>query len=218
MRLAQKIYQLTKNMQDSIVEYLRILVARKQLAKFNQPYRLHVGCGSIKFKDWINLDIENKQKITDIVWNAARGFPFIESQSCLLIYCEHFLEHLTIEEAQVYLSESYRILQPGGTLRIAMPSLEYIINKYRSENWRDQDWLKWNDFKFIQTRAEMMNISFRWWGHQWLYDKEELHRRLQESGFNFIQDMQIKESNIQELQNRETREDSFLIVEAKKLV
>jgi predicted SAM-dependent methyltransferase len=216
MGLAQKIYRSTKNIQESVVEYPRILVARKQLAKFNQPYKLHVGCGSIKFKDWINLDIENKQQVTDIIWNAAKGFPFIESQSCSLIYCEHFLEHLKVEEAQIYLSESYRILKPGGTLRIAMPSLEYIIDKYRSENWKDQDWLIWNDFKFIQTRAEMINISFRWWGHQWLYDKEELKRRLQEAGFQTIQYLTWGNSNITDLGNRETRRDSLLISEAHK--
>jgi predicted SAM-dependent methyltransferase len=217
MRLSQKMYKSTKNIQESLVNFPKFFAAKKQLTNFDRPYKIHVGCGSIKFKDWINLDIENKQEVTDIVWNAAKGFPFIESQSCSLIYCEHFLEHLKVEEAKVYLSESYRILQPGGTLRIAMPSLEYVIDKYRSEKWKDQDWLTWDGFKFIQTRAEMINISFRWWGHQWLYDREELHRRLKESGFTLIQDMQIKNSNIQELQNRETREDSFLIVEAQKL-
>ena len=97
-----------------------------------------------------------------------------------------------------------------------MPSLEYTINKYCSDKWNDQDWLEWKEHRFIQTRAEMINIAFRWWGHQWLYDREELHRRLKEAGFTIIRDVEWGYSKIPELSNLETRKDSKLICEATK--
>ena len=76
--------------------------------------------------------------------------------------------------------------------------------------------MTWPEYQFIQTRAEMLNIAFHWWGHQWLYDREEFHRRLGEAGFPEIRDMPWGESGIPDFRNRETRKDSLLICEAEK--
>jgi predicted SAM-dependent methyltransferase len=194
----------------------KIQIAKKTLAIFESPYRLHIGCGTIKLDKWINIDINSQNPIADVVWDASCGLSFAEDSSCLLIYNEHFLEHLLIEQAVLFLSDCYRVLKPNGVLRIAMPSLEYVINKYQSEGWRNQDWLSWKEYQFIETRAEMLNISMRWWGHQWLYDREELHRRLKEAGFTIIRDEEWGNSEINELNNLETRKDSILICEAVK--
>lgn len=191
-------------------------IAKKTMSKFQSPYKLHVGCGSNKNVGWINLDLEGDPNIVDIFWNATQKFEFLENNSCSLIYCEHFLEHLSIDQGVNFLADCYRILENGGVLRIAMPSLEYVIAKYNSEDWQNQDWLTWPEYQFIKTRAEMMNICFRWWGHQWLYDREELHRRLCEAGFEKVKDLTWGYSDVPELKNRETRKDSLLICEAQK--
>jgi predicted SAM-dependent methyltransferase len=60
----------------------------------------------------------------------------------------------------------------------------------------------------------MVNIFFRWWGHEWIYDSEEFHRRLKEAGFTQILDEAWGESADPGLRNRETRKDSVLICEA----
>jgi predicted SAM-dependent methyltransferase len=196
--------------------YVSIKKAQSCLLDFERPYKFHVGCGTIKLSSWVNIDLQKIDQVTDIIWNADQGFPFVESESCRLIYNEHFLEHLSVEQATIFLQDCYRILVPNGILRIAMPSLEYTINKYCSKDWQDQDWLTWKGHEFIKTRSEMINIAFRWWGHQWLYDREELYRRLQEAGFNKIRDVQWGFSDIPELRNLETRKDSMLICEAWK--
>lgn len=180
----------------------------------SKPYKLHIGCGQNIFLDWINIDIEANSPGVDLLCDVRNELPF-EDDSCSLIYNEHVLEHLTVEEGLFFLKECRRVLQPGGTLRIAMPNLEDIVEKYNSEDWRDQDWLKWPDYQFVQTRAEMMNISFRWWDHKWLYNLEELNRRLVEAGYPSSKAVSWGESTIPELRHRETREDSLLIIEAK---
>ena len=179
-----------------------------------KSHKLHIGCGNIKFEGWINIDIEPNNLVADLICDASKKLPF-DRNSCNLIYSEHFLEHLTVEEGLFFLKECYRVLQPGGILRIAMPSLEYIIEKYNSEDWQNQDWLKWSDYQFVKTRAEMLNIAFRWWGHKWLYDKEELNRRFSEVGYVNIREFAWGKSKIPELENRETREDSLLVFEAE---
>lgn len=178
-------------------------------------YKLNVGCGKIKFQGWINIDVETSVA-TDLVWDVTRGLPF-PNTSCSLIYHEHFLEHLTVQQGVFFLRECHRVLVSGGVMRIAMPPLDFVVQKYLQEDWRNgQDWLTWPEYQFIQTKAEMLNIAFRWWGHQWLYDQEELYRRLNESGFNIIHSVKWGESEIVELRNRETRKESLLLCEIIK--
>lgn len=216
MKLINKLYKIRNHKQRAHLSDQHYKEACKHISKFAQPYKLNVGCGQIKFDGWINIDLDKNLEQVALIWDVCQGFPFLKNQSCSIIYNEHFLEHLTIENASIFLSECYRILQPGGVLRIAMPSLEEVIHKYTSEDWRNQDWLKWPEYEFIQTRAEMINIAFRWWGHQWLYDREELHRRLREAGFEQLRDVEWGSSDVLELRNRETRKDSMLICEALK--
>jgi len=184
------------------------------IKNFERPYRLHIGCGKIALKGWINID-ESELSSADLVWDVTQGLPF-EANSCRLIYCEHFLEHVAIKRAAFFLKECRRVLKREGVMRIAMPDLEQLARKYFSDDWKEQDWLKWPEHKFIQTRAEMINIAFRWWGHQWLYDREELLRRLHEAGFQEVRFVVRNESEVLELRRLETRVDSSLICEVHK--
>jgi predicted SAM-dependent methyltransferase len=186
-----------------------------RIRRFPRPYRLHLGCGKVHFNGWVNIDADRSLDAADIVWNLAYGVP-VEDSSCALIYNEHFIEHLNVEQGLACLRECYRALSQGGVLRVATPSLDFIIERFQSDNWREQDWLNWPEYRFVRTRAEMLNIAFRWWGHQWLYDREELHRRLEEAGFRGIRGCEWGKSDIPELRNRETRPDSILICEAEK--
>lgn len=187
----------------------------EKIGAYASPYKLHIGCGRIRFDGWINIDRDPSISMPDVVWDLSRGVP-VPDESCALIYSEHLLEHLKVEEGVALLSECRRVLQPGGTLRFSMPSLDALLEKCYSGNWRDQDWLTWPEHQFIQTRAEMVNIFFRWWGHQWIYDVEEFHRRLTEAGFTKVREMPWGRSSIPGLCDRETRKDSFLICEAEK--
>ena len=188
---------------------------RSFLARRPRPFRLHLGCGKVRLDDWINLDGDPAYARADVYWDLSDRLPF-PSQSCELIHSEHVLEHLDVAVGKRLLRECHRVLQPGGTIRIAMPSLDEIIAKSASGDWRDQDWLRWPGYAYVKTRAEMLNIVFRSWDHRWLYDREELHRRLWETGFTTIRDMPWGVSEIAALANLETRQDSLLICEAQR--
>ena len=186
---------------------------RKELCRFEAPYKLHVGCGHVKLQGWINIDIAVAPEVADVHWDITRPFP-IEGASCSHIYHEHLLEHLSVDRAVLFLRECVRLLAPGGIMRVAMPSLAYVVGKYSSETWHDQDWLTWPQYQFIRTRAEMINVAFRWWDHRWLYDREELARRLCDAGFASFRCFDFGKSEDPQLINLETRKDSKLICEA----
>jgi len=62
----------------------------------------------------------------------------------------------------------------------------------------------------------MITIAFRWWGHQYLYNREELERALSDAGFSTLEFVEHSQSKYDDLKGLETRLDSKLIVEAIK--
>lgn len=178
----------------------------------NCPRRLHVGCGANRFPGWLNADIS---PTADIVVFMERSLPF-KQDFLERIYSEHVLEHVPYETGVFFLSEAHRTLMPGGCIRIAVPDLEDIVDSYHTGDWKRLDWVNWPEYSFIKTRAEMINIAFRWWGHRHLYDREELKRALAEAGFSQIRFVDRGESDVEDLRGLETREDSTLIAEAVK--
>ena len=211
--VTRRIYLLVAGMEKAWHRGRRRRDCARAAAKAERPFKLHVGCGSIRLEGWINTDFTETPGVVDFAWDATEHFPF-EDGSCGLIYNEHFLEHLPVDQGLLFLKQCHRLLRPGGILRIAMPSLEAVVHKYCSEEWKDQAWLKLPAFRHIATRCEMLNASMRWWDHQWVYDREELRRRLQEAGFFNIRECRVGESEEESLRNLETRPDSLLICEA----
>ena len=185
-------------------------MSKKHLQKLDS-LKLNIGCGKVKFPEWINIDIEPG---ADLVVDLRYGLP-IEDNSADFIYNEHFIEHLKFEDGEKAIKELYRVLKKGGILRIATPDLDYLVKKYLND-WKNQDWLTWPEFEHINTKGLMINISMRDWGHEYLYNEEDLRNLIKKAGFKRITKHKLNESRYSELSNRETRKDSKLILEAEK--
>jgi len=174
--------------------------------------KLHIGCGKNILPGWVNADITPcSEVIVFLQWRL----PF-ENESLSLVFSEHVLEHASLSVGRKHLREVHRTLRVGGTVRIAMPDLDDIVDCYR-EDWRKAAWVNWPEFSFVQSRAEAINMAFREWGHQYLYNREEIVRLLTESGFKKIEFVKHGESTNPDLRGLETRADSKLIVEAYKV-
>jgi predicted SAM-dependent methyltransferase len=172
---------------------------------------LHIGCGKNYFDGWINADIDPR---ADLIIFLQKKLPFKENY-LQRIYMEHVLEHVSYQTGVFFLKEAHRTLELGGVIRVALPDLDELIEGY-CEDWRGFDWVNWPEFSFIKTKAEMINIAFRWWGHKHLYNREELIRAFLEAGFSSFNFERNGNSRYIEFQGLETRIDSKLIVEAIK--
>jgi predicted SAM-dependent methyltransferase len=192
----------------------RIAAAKRALKKYDLPFRLHLGCGKVHFDGWLNIDLDDGDAV-DIKLDMTWPLPF-EDDSCEYIFTEHMLEHLSVEQGLLFLKECRRVLKKGGVLRVAMPSLDRLVQSSHDGSWRDADWLSWPEYRHVRTRAEMLNMAFREWGHRWLYDREELYRRLGEAGYQTVSDCAWGVSKHADLCGLETRKDSLLIAEAEK--
>ncbi|GHV21159.1 hypothetical protein FACS189494_06150 [Spirochaetia bacterium] len=186
-----------------------------------QPIKLHLGCGTVYKEGWINIDNNSDNNIEklDLNWDLCKPLPF-PNESVDFIYNEHFFEHLSPEEAHSVLVDFMRVLKPDGVMRIAMPDLRRLVNIYLDKARRkpNRDNLDKYGLTHVKTRAENLNIDFRAWGHKWLYDYEELERRLKETGCSWVKECRIFESDFEELRNLETRNESPLVAEVMKII
>jgi predicted SAM-dependent methyltransferase len=174
------------------------------------PKRLHIGSGRESLKGWINIDNQGLPGV-DQVLDVRHGLPFADVG---LIYAEHFLEHLSIDEGLGFLAECRRVLQPGGILRLSTPNLDWVIvSHYRGAALPDED---------ARTDCFRLNRAFHGWGHQFLYNRATLAAALKSVGFAQTTFRTYGESDIAELkglERHETWEDTpdlphVLIVEA----
>lgn len=177
--------------------------------------KLHIGCGTIYKKNWINIDNNSDNNINklDLNWDLTKDLPF-PNDSVDFIYNEHFIEHLTYLQGQKFLKNIFNLLKNGGVIRIACPDLKQVIEGYYFDNWRKQDWVTTFGFQWIKSRCEMVNICLNKypWGHQYVYDREDMIRALIEAGFKKtnIKEKKIGKSTFKELVNLESRKDSMI--------
>jgi ubiquinone/menaquinone biosynthesis C-methylase UbiE len=89
--------------------------------------KLHIGCGQRHIPGFVHLDIACKRHV-DIV-ARAECLP-LRNQCCALIYASHILEHFSRNEYLYVLREWWRVLQPGGVLRLAVPDFAACARLY----------------------------------------------------------------------------------------
>ena len=90
---------------------------------------INLGCGKSYHKDWINIDFKSNNKKV-IQYNLLKGIPYPDNYFDV-VYHSHLLEHFSKSDAINFIKECYRVLKPGGIIRIAIPNLEEIINNYK---------------------------------------------------------------------------------------
>lgn len=88
---------------------------------------VNLGCGSRHHSAWLNYDIVGGPGV--IAHDLRQGIP-LPDNSCDAVYHSHVLEHLRPVEAAGLLRECFRVLKPGGILRVAVPDLERICRAY----------------------------------------------------------------------------------------
>jgi predicted SAM-dependent methyltransferase len=96
-----------------------------------QP-KLNLGCGHRFHPDWVNLDLvpaDPRVQQHDLL----AGIPF-ENESVSVVYHSHLLEHLSPTDGRRLIEECFRVLVPGGVLRIVVPDLERIAELYLSRH------------------------------------------------------------------------------------
>ncbi|MCZ2207368.1 methyltransferase domain-containing protein [Cylindrospermopsis raciborskii] len=94
---------------------------------------VNLACGGVYVtsNDWINLDYASSDVHVRQA-NLLETLPF-DSNSISLVYSSHFLEHIPLAQVPSFLKECYRILKPGGIIRLVLPDFEEMCHEYISQ-------------------------------------------------------------------------------------
>ncbi len=98
--------------------------------KKGKKIKLHLGCGDIILKNYINVDIR-KLKGVDIAADIIE-LPFIPDGSVDEIYTCHTFEHIPHRLSMKVLKEWLRILKGSGKLIVSVPDFDSIVSIYKS--------------------------------------------------------------------------------------
>jgi predicted SAM-dependent methyltransferase len=171
--------------------------------------RLQIGAGSSRRPGWLNTDIEPGDGLAYL--DATKRFPF-EDGTLHYVFSEHVIEHLTYDEGKFMIAEAYRVLAPGGKMRISTPDLTqflrlfdknpsdearaYIVGKMKWHQWPDEP----------NQAAIILNLQMSSWGHKFMYDAQTLGSALTRVGFRNVQSFELNVSDDEHLRDLEERD------------
>lgn len=149
---------------------------------------LDLGCGPNVHPHFINLDY-GWCPGTDISWDITRGLP-LQSGTMKGVFSEHCFEHLPFESMGGVLAECYRVLRPGGTLRIVVPDGELYLTLYtdivRGLSAQALPYSESEQASDIYGPIVSVNRIFHGHGHRFIYDFDTLRQLLEKHGFTDI--------------------------------
>jgi hypothetical protein len=180
----------------------------------NTLKRVNVGCGQTPTPGWLNFDNsvsirlakhhmlvsvvkrlgllgEGQKRFVsfaqnnDITWaDATKRIP-LANNSVEVLYTSHMVEHLDREEAKLFLQEACRVLAPNGIIRIAVPDIKKLVDRYLIEGNADlfieRSLLTHQRRSTLLDRLKYLILGDR--HHLWMYDGPSMVRLLSEAGF-----------------------------------
>lgn len=165
------------------------------------------------------------------VHDLSKGVPH-DDASVDVIYSSHMLEHFTRDDAEALLRECFRVLKPGGLLRMVVPDLRAVVTHYL-----EGDRAKFGDRPgpladilahdlyggsrkpeplLKRTAKRVMRSDDG--GHKWMYDEESLRVRLEQIGFVEVERKPRGESRDPTAAALDDRSDFHIHMEAVKPV
>jgi predicted SAM-dependent methyltransferase len=149
--------------------------------------KLHLGCGKRIMPGWTNIDCFAAEGIT-YECDFREPLPFSDG-AVVMLYSEHVLEHLHESDAYSLLSEMYRILAPGGKIRLGMPDAELFIRAYveNDHSFFEKAQNIGSPTRPLDTRMKIINQMARMGGHHhYAWDFETLRLAMERAGFCHI--------------------------------
>ncbi len=206
--------------------------------------RLHLGCGPTVVPGWDNVDgswsawfarhrgllrllarcrvVPAKLALNPYptgirIHDLRRRLGFAATGSYEAVYASHVLEHLCFADAQQLLSESFRVLRPGGVARILVPDLRSLVLEYLGQmelgdqsgdaphlDGADRFSARFLNAPLQQGRASLpYRIYAAYYDlhqHKWMYDAPSLIRHMQRAGFQDAAERGLFDSRITDIE------------------
>jgi predicted SAM-dependent methyltransferase len=162
----------------------------KRYLRASRVRRLQLGTSNSLIPGWLNTDLlPNSSEV--VYLDATRRFPF-KDDTFDYVYSEHMIEHIEYDSALFMLRECFRVLRPGGKIRMSTPDLRVLAGLLSNEKTPAETfYVDWMTTKFVPEANSckevfLINNAFRAWGHQFLYDRETIEMTMKKVGFQNI--------------------------------
>lgn len=180
----------------------------RALAVSGGPLRLHLGSGGQPKQGWVNLDLAGDP--VDLAWNLAHGVPFADA-SVDAVFHEHLFEHIPLEAGLGLMDETFRVLRPGGILRVGVPDAGALIQSYVGDG-------EYLDLIHPARPTRLLGVQelFYWHRHTTMYDEDTLALVFRAGGFSSPTVRAFGESELDVAPDTERRRAETLYMEAVK--
>ena len=169
--------------------------------------RLNLGCGAQLPGGWVNVDyalgariariplfraVNQRLRLFNMDWsdgivlhNLTHRFPWADS-SVDAVYSSHTLEHMSREQGRDFLRQCCRVLKPGGVIRIVVPDLSSVVQRYLDGNLHAEDFVEALGVLYIDSGGRWKNrlAPFIQYPHKCMYDTPALVRCMSAAGFD----------------------------------
>lgn len=143
-RLSTKIFGYTLYME---VSKPKKAIISKDMGAVPKPYKLNFGPGPNWRKPdnhWLSVDIDPDLGEIVVDFQKFVNLPIPDgSVSC--VYGSHVFEHMSIFKTPLIFKEIFRVLQPGGIVRLILPDAGKSVHEYVKNN---------KDFLLFKRRRE----------------------------------------------------------------
>jgi predicted SAM-dependent methyltransferase len=179
-----------------------------------KKHYVQYGSGNETIKGWVNFDASPTLRIQKIpiigvlcrpilncifdgdirYGDIIRGLP-IKASSVDGVFCSHVLEHLSLEDFNKALENTFKILKPGGVFRCIVPDLEMYIREYidgissgssELQNEAAVKFCRGTNLGMLKRRRDIigrLSEAYGNSGHRWMWDRYSLSRALLDHGF-----------------------------------
>ena len=205
-RLGWSLYR-TRQHYRAVRSRLRRERAFREYLRTHAVRALHIGAFDNPLPGWLNTDVEIRRPEVAYL-DATKPFP-LPSNAFDYVYSEHVVEHLTYPDGLFMLRESCRVLRPGGTLRVATPSLDVLLDLFTPDKTDQQE----RYIRFMVDRwlpeigkyreAMVLNNALRNWWHLFVYDRATLQDAVETAGLTDVRFYGYGESDTPMLRNLE---------------
>lgn len=131
--------------------------------------KLNIGCGPTKLDGYDNLD--NNLKWEPDILADARDLPS-DDNAYDLVQSYGFIEHIEPDDIQQVINEMYRVLKPGGEVRIGTEDLHFHVKRYMEGSGID-GWV-------------LSAVYGPHYSHKMLFDSHSLMKYMEKAGFGDI--------------------------------
>ncbi len=195
-------------------------IVKQKLSKDN--VFINLCSGEVILDEYINIDLDSR---SDLKLDLEKKLIPFQNNSIDRVVIMSAINYFTYDRASIIVDDIYRILKPGGIIRVGVQDLELISKKYLDKDYK---FFFQTNNNFTQrfhgeTLGDKVNYFFYRGGsgiknkhHKYMWDFNSLKFLFHKSGFEKIENKNFLESAIPNIDKIDNRSEMFFYLEARK--